>query len=416
MNCRNLILSNTPEFVYNLLISIGKSGEKTGVPAYVVGGFIRDLLVGRRNLDIDIVVEGEGINFARQIAEKINGKIKTHDQFGTAVVILPDGFKIDFATARTEVYEYPGALPTVNPASIKDDLYRRDFTINSMAVKLTGDFGELVDCFNGQRDLKYGYIRILHDLSFQDDPTRMFRAVRYEKRYDFSIEKHTQELLQQAVSKGYLENISRQRIRNELFLILSEDNPLPAIQRVEELGLLKYIHPCIEIYGDIISLFDKIGELSKSWDQETDLVLVYLLALLDQLHLDKAIELSEDLVLQSKYTDALIASKIKIHNISELNGNLRNSIIYNAFKDISSELVLYFMAKFENIREAALYYINEIKDIKPILTGRDLLEVGYPKGPIYSEILDRVFSAQLDGIISDRKQALEYVKKNFFKE
>ncbi|GAI24807.1 unnamed protein product, partial [marine sediment metagenome] len=160
--------------------------------AYVVGGFVRDLLLGIENLDIDIVVEGKGIILAQKLGKELKGEVKKFPEFGTAAVMLPDGFKIDVATARSEFYEYPAALPRVEFASLKQDLYRRDFTINSMAVRLNKKgLGDLIDFYGGERDLKKKVVRVLYNLSFVEDPTRIFRAIRFEQRYGFQIDSQT---------------------------------------------------------------------------------------------------------------------------------------------------------------------------------------------------------------------------------
>ena len=174
--------------------------ESLGFKAFAVGGFVRDLLLQNKNLDLDIVVEGDGIIFAKKLAQRLQGQVKAHERFITAMILLPNGFKIDVATARLEYYDYPAALPTVELSSIKLDLYRRDFTINAMAIQLNpAHFGTLIDFFNCQGDLKEKTIKVLHNLSFVEDPTRIFRAIRFEKRMDFKIDIHTSRLIQSAV-------------------------------------------------------------------------------------------------------------------------------------------------------------------------------------------------------------------------
>ncbi len=159
----------------------------------MVGGFVRDLFLGIKNYDLDIVVEGEGIKFARELGKDLGGRVRSHEKFGTAIVILADGFKIDVATARREFYEYPAAFPKVELSSIKKDLYRRDFTINAMAIQLNQKyFGKLIDFFGGQRDLRKGIVRVLYNLSFVEDPARIIRAIRFEQRYNFKMDRTTE--------------------------------------------------------------------------------------------------------------------------------------------------------------------------------------------------------------------------------
>ena len=291
MNYRSLMCEELPEYVYRLLEDIGKTSDRIDCSAFVVGGFVRDLLIGRPNLDVDIVVEGDGIEFAYALAETKDGNVKRHQRFGTAVVTLPDNFKIDVATARTETYTRPGALPSVSFSSIRDDLRRRDFTINAMAIELNeGWFGELVDFVDGRSDLQNRWVRILHDLSFEDDPTRIFRAIRFEQRYGFPIEPHTEKCLRKAVAEDFLKRITGQRLRNEILLILKEEDPAPVVQRMAHFDLAKYIHPRICVSHELMELFSRVEEARMWWDSisssvhvKADLILLRLIALMVQL-------------------------------------------------------------------------------------------------------------------------------------
>ena len=239
-----LIAESLPMAIQELLLAAGEVGRDIGMNVYAVGGFVRDLLLGQPNLDLDLTVEGKGPEFARALAQRMQAEVRVHERFGTAVVILPDGQKIDVATARVEYYEYPAALPHVESSSVRQDLYRRDFTVNAMAIQLNGDrFGELIDFFGGLRDLNQGLIRILYNLSFVEDPTRIIRAIRFEQRYGFNIEPQTQQLLQDAVESHYLRELSYKRIREELLLILEEKDPRPALRRLENLGIMTQIAP-----------------------------------------------------------------------------------------------------------------------------------------------------------------------------
>ena len=214
-------LSNISPYIRRLLQEIGRFGEETSQSIYVVGGFVRDLLIGRENLDIDIVVEGDAVDFAYQLAEVWASKVQPHHQFKTATITRLDGLKLDFVSARNETYSSPGALPSVEYGTIVEDLRRRDFSINALAIGLQPDaFGELVDCTEGLQDLRAGRIRVLHKRSFIDDPTRIFRAIRYERRYNFQIAESDQQRMLAAIEQGVLNLISGQRIRNEIDHIL----------------------------------------------------------------------------------------------------------------------------------------------------------------------------------------------------
>ena len=218
--------------------------QELGFKIYAVGGFVRDILLARPNLDIDLVVEGDGIRFARELAKVRQGRVKEHQKFKTAVVVFPDGQRIDVATARLEYYEYPTALPTVELSSIKLDLYRRDFTINALALNLTpGHFGQLMDFFGAQRDIKEKVIRVLHSLSFVEDPTRILRAVRFEQRFSFRIDGQTLKLIKNAVQLNLFAKLTGIRLAHELQIILGEENVLENLNRLQDLKLLAAIHP-----------------------------------------------------------------------------------------------------------------------------------------------------------------------------
>jgi tRNA nucleotidyltransferase (CCA-adding enzyme) len=225
-----------------MLKRIGEVADEFGYGAYVVGGFVRDLFLYRLNEDVDIVIEGDGIAFAKKYAKLEGTRIHTYEKFGTAVIIFPDGYKIDVASARLEYYKFPAALPIVEMSSIKLDLYRRDFTINTLAIQLNSEkFGTLIDFFSARKDVKEKIIRVLHNLSFVEDPTRVFRAIRFEQRFGFTIGKLTNGLIENAVNMNFFQGLSGRRVLGELKQILEEDNPVPAIIRLNDFDLLKFI-------------------------------------------------------------------------------------------------------------------------------------------------------------------------------
>ena len=225
-----------------ILEAAGREAERLGFKAFLVGGLVRDLYLGKGNVDVDLVIEGDGIEFSRIFARRYRAEVRLYERFGTATLAFPAGFKIDVATARVESYDRPAALPTVRPGRIEDDLYRRDFTINAMAIALSPlTFGEVMDPFGGRVDIEEKKIRVLHDRSFIDDPTRIFRALRFEGRLGFRIDESAQRLVQDALASGMLERLEDYRIATELSLILQEKDPRPVIQRLESLGVLEVI-------------------------------------------------------------------------------------------------------------------------------------------------------------------------------
>jgi tRNA nucleotidyltransferase (CCA-adding enzyme) len=222
-----------------MLREAGDLASEMGFHAYAVGGMVRDLLLGINNFDLDIVIEGDGIRFAGSLAERLHAKLKSHERFGTATIFFADNLRVDVATARTEIYEHPAALPRVVPGSIRDDMRRRDFTINALAVSLMPEeFGRLIDLFHGVRDLRERHIRVLHGDSFMDDPTRIFRAVRFETRLGFRIVRSTEQLLVEALSSSILDELEDYRIATELKLILEEPDPACTLKKLARLGVI----------------------------------------------------------------------------------------------------------------------------------------------------------------------------------
>ena len=233
---------------------------------YLVGGTVRDILLGERNFDVDVVVEGDAIELARAVAGELDGRVRAHKKFGTAVVLYGDDERLDLVTARSETYHAPAALPTVSPGTIEEDLHRRDFTINAMAVSLKGEnLGELVDPFEGRADLGAERIRVLHDRSFIDDPTRILRAIRYEDRYGFRMDEHTVELARDCIATGHVGDLSGARLRDELMALLEEGDVSHAIPRLAELGAEKEVHPHVVADQEAVRLFDRLRELNERY-------------------------------------------------------------------------------------------------------------------------------------------------------
>src|SRR4030065_14289 len=289
-----------------MLMEFGKVGDELGYSVYAVGGFVRDLLLKVENLDGDIVVEGDGIHLGEEFEKKFPCRIRTHKKFGTAIILLPDNLKVDVATARWEVYDSPAALPTVESASIKMYLYRRDFTINTLAIQLNPrGFGELIDFFGGVKDIKEKVIRVLHNLSYVEDPTGVFRAIRFEQRFGFQIGKHTQNLMKNAVKVGFLERLSGGRVLSELVLILQEENPLPALKRMRDFNLFHFLHPKLKLDEQGEILFQQIHHVISWFDlpfleQRYERWIIYFYGLIDSLKEEEIKELCQRLAMNDK--------------------------------------------------------------------------------------------------------------------
>ncbi len=261
MNLARQIKQYLPQQLLELVQDISGQAAKREQRVYLVGGVVRDLLLSYPNFDLDLVVEGDAVKLAQQVAETSQAKSLIHHRFGTAKLRY-ENFTLDLATARKETYARPGALPAVTPGTLKDDLIRRDFSINAMAISLAAnDYGELVDPYQGKNDLEHHLIRILHPGSFSDDATRILRGIRYEQRLGFELEAQTARLLKRNVTM--LDTISGDRIRHELELIFKEKQPELVIQRLGELGVLPRISPSLKGDGWVVEKFDKARRLKK---------------------------------------------------------------------------------------------------------------------------------------------------------
>lgn len=413
-----------PEEILELLRAVGGVADSLEYNAYAVGGFVRDIFLYQENLDTDVVIEGDGIRFARALASSLGGRVRAHEKFRTAVVILPNGRKIDVATARLEYYKSPGALPTVERGSIKLDLYRRDFTINTLAIKLNpSGFGTLIDFFGAQKDLKQKVIRVLHNLSFVEDPTRVFRAVRFEQRFEFRIGKLTSALIENAVRMDFFKELSGRRLFSELRHILEEDTPVMALRRLKEFNLLKVIHPKIVHNSALEELLHSVEKVI-TWynllflEEPCQKWMIYLLALMRSFDQRVAGALCERLELNERHRKVLIDEKIKGDACLEWMASqqtLKNSDLYKKLRPFHTETLLYIMASTsrESIKRAVSNYITRLRPTTTLLCGKDLKEMGFKPGPVYSEILDGLLDARLNGEVKTRMDEVEFVQKNW---
>ena len=425
---KSLMVERLPKAIMSLLQTVAQLADSQGVSAYVVGGFVRDLLLDIDNYDMDIVVEDDGIRFAKALGKKLNAKVVSHQKFGTSVVCLPDGSKVDVATARTEYYKRPAALPTVEMSSIKSDLFRRDFTFNSLAVKLNGeDVFTLLDFFNGQRDLKDKVVRVLHNLSFVEDPSRAFRALRFEQRLGFQIGKQTESFIKNAVKKKFIEKLSGARLYNELVLILKEPNPLTCLLRMKELDLLQFIHPKVLKHKKDFGVIESVQEvfsLSRIVHlvQDCDEGYVYLLAMLYSLDGREISRAATRLHLSQKQRRRIredldhCKSRLKIFKKKT---KPQPSEIYNLLSDLSPEAVLLLMAVSgsEQINKHILMFFTEYHDSARLsLTGDDLIHMGIQPGPVFKTVFQALRDARVNGLIHSREDEVSLVQDRFLSE
>jgi len=417
-NLASVLRERYPEEVLNVLKAAGETAQNLNYSVYMVGGSVRDLLRGEENLDIDLVVEGDAINLARELAKSLGGKVRTHERFGTAEIKI-NGMKFDLATARTEYYEEPAALPKVEMSSIKRDLQRRDFTINTLAIKLNpGEFGLMVDFFGGRRDLREKTLRVLHDLSFVEDPTRAFRAVRFAVRFGFKLSKHTEELLKSTLKMSLFEKLSGARLHDELLLIFKETEPVQSIKKLADYGLLKAIHPALKLNEGLVNTLEAAhdallwSELS-FLDEKAERWMVYLMALLSAL---PEVEREEAL------NRLAVSPKVKRDVVQGLAGArdalrklpLRDpALIYEELSGLSLEALLMAMALAEESdrKKEISRYLLDLRREKPLITGHDLKEMGLAPGPEFARILKEVLEERLRGRLKSREEELRFVRE-----
>ncbi|WP_353892324.1 CBS domain-containing protein [Proteinivorax hydrogeniformans] len=420
-NLMEVINTRLPKKLQGLLWLIGQKAQKEGYKAYAVGGFVRDLLLGVPNLDIDIVVEQDAISFAHKIVKYLGGEIKEYEKFGTATITLKDGRKIDFATARMEFYPFPAAMPEVEETTIKHDLYRRDFTINTLAFRLNSDrFGEFLDFFEGRKDLEQGNIKVLYNLSFVEDPTRIFRALRFESRYSFQMDEGTMSFLHNALENNVLQKLSGTRIMEQLQAIVSEPNPSVIFTRALELGIIDNIFgQCTkpqQLKKDLRKTVDSVQILQeKSIIEQKDVLLVYLLVLINS-YPKKAFEIVLNDFNLEKGSRLIISNFFNggLDRIERLKSSkhLDPSEIYDALNSLSIHCLCAMMALADSdlLKNRIFLYLEELQKVDVETTGNDLKKMGIEPGPIYSKIISRLRQQKLNGQIHTKDDELNYIK------
>ncbi|OPY73415.1 MAG: Multifunctional CCA protein [Syntrophorhabdus sp. PtaU1.Bin058] len=420
-NVRRLMEERLDDETMKRLTGIGALADTMGYHAYLVGGFVRDLLLRDENYDIDVVIEGDGIAFAEELAKHLNVKVRPHKEFATAKVIYKDGFKVDIATARLEYYKAPASLPVVEHSSLKLDLHRRDFTINTLAISLNKNtFGELIDFFGAQRDIKEKTIRVLHSLSFVEDPTRVFRAIRFEHRFGFKIGKHSLDLIKNAVKLNFLARIRGKRVWVELELILQEDGVEKILKRLQELDLLRFIFPSIEFNKDKERLFSQMQAVYKWYEllyqgRPVDKVQYYLLGLVEHMDPGEVLEFCKKLEVTEKVRKKTTENTERLREVlARLTMGIpvmKKSEIYRILEPLSKEVMLFIMAKTrsEEMKKTISNYITYGDSFRPFTTGADLKKMGIQEGPVYKEILERLKDAKVDMNLKTKEEESHFV-------
>jgi tRNA nucleotidyltransferase (CCA-adding enzyme) len=415
-------LKRLPAEIKDLIRLASNISSKENMPAYLVGGFVRDLILGVRNLDLDIVVEGDGIKFAEDFATHLRVKLIRHRRFGTATISVKPHLKIDIATARKEFYPKPAYLPEVSSGSLRDDLLRRDFTINAMAINISSkDFGKLIDFFRGQVDLKNKKIRILHNLSFIDDPTRILRAIRFEARYNFRIEPNTLKFLKEAARLGMIEKVEPQRIRDDLILMLKEKQPLKELKRMKELAGFGFINLQLSVSKKTFTLLESVKK-QISWFKKAcpqrrhlDEWLIYFMALIDSLNINNTRAVcrkfafrrgEEKRILSCKKTNRKFLSSLSKKEI-------KPSRVFAILEPLSYEAILLLKAKHKNllIQKHIGDFFKIYSGMRIHISGDDLAQLGIVPGPQYKKFFLKLLNARLDGLIKTKEEELALIRK-----
>lgn len=391
-----------PDAILEVVRLAGRLAAEGGREAYLVGGVVRDLMLGRPGTDVDVVVEGDAIELAHRLVAQQGTLVAVHPRFGTAKLRLGEQ-SLDLITARRETYPRPGALPQVAPGSIQDDLKRRDFSINAMAIHVSPSrFGTLLDPHQGRRDLQLCLVRVLPGDSFKEDATRMLRALRYEARLGFRLESETEGLMRR--DAGMLDTISGDRLRHELMLILGEDCPEAVLRRAEEMRLLQRLHLSLKGDGELARVFPGVRRLDLSPSARAA---VYLALLVYSFKEGEG----EELVARLRFSAAiagLLRDTVRLGPVlPKLDGpELSHSSIYHLLEGHNPQAVLAasLVAATPLVSARLRLYLEKLRLVRPALNGDDLKRLGVPPGPALGEILARLRDARLEGLVKNETQ------------
>jgi len=388
-----------PRQFLELVKDISEQAAEHGQRVYLVGGVVRDMLLGYPNFDIDLVVEGDAIKLAQQVVETNQARLLAHRRFGTAKLKY-DNFTLDLATARKETYTRPGALPTVIPGTLKDDLARRDFSINAMAISLTSnDYGELVDPCHGESDLEHCLIRILHPESFSDDATRILRGVCYEQRFGFEFEAETARLLKRDIPM--LDSISGDRIRHELEHIFEEKRPELVIKRLGELGVLHRIGPSLKNDGLLAEKFDRARRLKKT-AQLPSLYFCLLIYSLSEKEIEQFLDRLNIPAKLSRTIRDTLRLKARLPLLDK--PSLKPSEIYFLLQEYENLAIQANTIASESatIHRHLQLFLEELRYVRTSIDGEELKRLGISAGPEMGKVLRILHKAKLDGEVRTR--------------
>lgn len=416
--------NNLSNKVKQVLNDIVKIAYKDNISIYLIGGIVRDLILNKPSKDIDIVVEGDAIKLVTNICESLKVEAEYFDKFKTAKIIFDD-IDVDFVTARSEVYKYNGALPDIEFSNIKNDQFRRDFSINTVAVKLEKNcFGEIVDNFNGLIDIQNKVIRVLHKNSFKDDPTRILRGIRFKERFDFTIGDETLKFIEEAIELNIFNCISKDRIDREFKKFFNEGNPVKCLIEILNLGIIDKIYPTLNLTQKVFSdfnlvrnSFSRVNEYKEIIKSDFKIELVYLMILVFNLNIQDAKDFITEFNMNKKEKNKInifIEFNSNQDNFSNLNNvNILNYNLYKLLSGLSNEALIIFDVLNSNslISENIKKYLFKLRDTKLYISGKDIVSLGISKGPRVKIILDKVLEYKLNYKELKKEEELNYASK-----
>jgi tRNA nucleotidyltransferase (CCA-adding enzyme) len=423
-NVQSVLQERLPRHIIEILRQMGSLADEMEAKAYLVGGGVRDILMRRDNIDLDVVIEGDAVEFARHfVRAAAKARLKINKKFRTAKLIFDNDLEIDLASSRVEFYQAPAVLPEVKMSSIKLDLYRRDFTMNALAIHLNpGQYGGLVDFFDGLHDIKEGVIRVLHNLSFVEDPTRIFRAIRFEQRLNFKLSRQTEALIKNAIKLEVLDKLSGDRLGQELRLTLAGSEPAACLKRLSEIRALAYFHPALKI-DQAVSQLLQAQEKVYNWyrlsflDEPIRLWLYFGMGLCSRLDPKQMAELAARVKLAPKRLEEILEARARsLEALYHLQKNgVKPSRAYDLLNNLKLEYQLFIMAgsRQQEVKRAVSAYLTVWRKIKSQLNGNDLKAMGFAPGPQMSVIKQRLLAARLDGEVKNYEQEKKLVQREF---
>lgn len=415
--------NNLSDEIFDIIKIASDIAVKMNISAYCVGGMVRDILMDIKHQDIDIVVEKGVRQFASELAGKLNGHVSFHEKFKTAVIKILHR-EIDVATLRKEYYEFPAALPKVAEGTLKQDLHRRDFSINAMAIQISPEkeFGRLIDYYDGKKDLDNGVVNIMYPLSFIEDPTRIFRAIRFEKRFGFSLSEDTLKQLKKTVSMDIHSRLTTDRVREEIILILKEKIPEEILSRLGDLGGLSCIHPQLMISDKIYKLINEYPDVPGEFSEELKKIWqkmrweIMMMIILSEITPGQGEQVLSEFQFPKKFiSNYLKCRKYKVRIEGLLKKNITNARIYKSLHFLSLEVLFYIfvVCRDKKIKETVIRYLVDLRDVVPELQGEDLKKMGYIPCPGFTKMLFTLKLARLNGNVKNLKEEKEFILNKF---